>query len=83
LHKLLLDELIFKQIGGEPKFQYVHRIDETTTALNAKSHQLGCLVAPATIEQVQEIAEGRETMPPKSTYFYPKLASGLVFNPLE
>ena len=82
LHKLLLEELIFKQIGGEPKFQYVHRLDETTTALNARSHQLGCLVAPATIEHVREIAAGRETMPPKSTYFYPKLLSGLVIHSL-
>lgn len=82
LHKLLLDELIFKQFGGDPKFQYVHRLDETTAALNAKTHQLGCLVAPATIEQVREIAAGRETMPPKSTYFYPKLLSGLVVHSL-
>ena len=78
LHKLLLEELIFKAAGGEPKFQYVHRLDETTTALNAKTHQLGCLVAPATIEHVREIAAGRETMPPKSTYFYPKLLSGMA-----
>ena len=83
LHKLLLEELIFIQIGGEPKFQYVHRLDETTTALNAKSHQLGCLVAPATIEHVRDIAENRETMPPKSTYFYPKLLSGLVVHALS
>lgn len=82
LHKLLLDELIFKKFGGEPKFQYVHRLDETTAALNAKSHQLGCLVAPATIDHVRDIAAGRETMPPKSTYFYPKLLSGLVVNTL-
>lgn len=82
LHKLLLDELIFKQFGGQPKFQYVHRLDETTAALNAKSHQIGCLVAPATIDHVREIAAGRETMPPKSTYFYPKLLSGLVVNTL-
>ncbi len=82
LHKLLLDELIFKQFGGQPTFQYVHRLDETTAALNAKSHQLGCLVAPATIEHVREIAAGRETMPPKSTYFYPKLLSGLVVHSL-
>ena len=82
LHKLLLDELIFKQFGGQPKFQYVHRLDESTAALNAKSHQLGCLVAPATIDHVREIAAGRETMPPKSTYFYPKLLSGLVVNTL-
>ena len=83
LHKLLLEELIFKQVGGDPKFQYVHRLDETTSALNSNSHQLACLVAPATIEHVREIAAGRETMPPKSTYFYPKLLSGLVIHSLS
>jgi uncharacterized protein (DUF1015 family) len=83
LHKLLLDELIFKQVGGEPKFQYVHRLDEATAALNTGSHQLACLVAPATIEDVRVIAAGRETMPPKSTYFYPKLLSGMVVHSLS
>lgn len=82
LHKLLLDELIFKTAGGQPKFQYVHRVEETTAAINAGTHQLGCLVPPATIEHVREIAAGRETMPPKSTYFYPKLLSGLVAHSL-
>ena len=82
LHKLVLEELIFKQFGGNPQFQYVHRLDETMAALRAKSHQLGCLVPPATIDHVREIAAGRETMPPKSTYFYPKLLSGLVVNSL-
>ena len=82
LHKLLLEDLIFRKFGGDPKFQYVHRVDETTAALKAKSHQLACLVAPATIDDVSEIAAARETMPPKSTYFYPKLLSGLVVNSL-
>jgi uncharacterized protein (DUF1015 family) len=31
---------------------------------------------------VEAIASGLETMPPKSTYFYPKLLTGLVLNPL-
>jgi uncharacterized protein (DUF1015 family) len=35
------------------------------------------------VEQVQEIAAAGESMPPKSTYFYPKIPTGLVFNPLE
>jgi uncharacterized protein (DUF1015 family) len=78
-----LEELVFKQAGGEPKFQFVQRLDETTTALHKKSHQLGCLVAPATIGHVREIAAGRETMPPKSTYFYPKLLSGMVIHSLS
>ena len=44
---------------------------------------LAVLVPPATMEHVAEIAAGGETMPAKSTYFYPKLLSGLVFNPLR
>jgi uncharacterized protein (DUF1015 family) len=35
------------------------------------------------VEQVQAVAEAGESMPPKSTFFYPKIPTGLVFNPLE
>ena len=40
------------------------------------------MLRPTPIDQVRAIAEAGETMPPKSTYFYPKLPSGLLFNPL-
>ena len=59
LHRLLLDSLVFEQVTGDPKFQYVHRLDETTAALKAQTHQLACLVPPATIEHVRVIAAGR------------------------
>jgi uncharacterized protein (DUF1015 family) len=35
------------------------------------------------VEQVQEVAEEGESMPPKSTYFFPKIPTGLLFNSLE
>ena len=35
------------------------------------------------VEQVREVAAAGESMPPKSTYFYPKVPTGLLFNPLE
>jgi uncharacterized protein (DUF1015 family) len=35
------------------------------------------------VEQVQAVAAAGESMPPKSTYFFPKIPTGLVFNPLE
>jgi uncharacterized protein (DUF1015 family) len=35
------------------------------------------------MDHVTHIAGGLEKMPPKSTYFYPKLLSGLVLNPLR
>ena len=83
LHKLVIDDLLKRRFPqSEPTFKYVHLLSETTQALAAKSCQLACLVPPARIEHVESIASKFEKMPPKSTYFYPKLLSGLVFNPL-
>ena len=44
---------------------------------------LAALVMPATVDDIQTISKHQERMPAKSTYFYPKLLSGLVINPLE
>ncbi len=44
--------------------------------------QLAFLVRPPTIAQVFEFASRGETMPQKSTFFYPKLTSGLLFHPV-
>ena len=52
-------------------------------ATAAKRCQLAVLVPPARMQHVEQIAGNLEKMPPKSTYFYPKLLSGLVFNPLK
>jgi uncharacterized protein (DUF1015 family) len=40
-------------------------------------------VAPTPIEEVRAVAAAGESMPPKSTYFFPKVPTGLVFNPLD
>jgi uncharacterized protein (DUF1015 family) len=44
---------------------------------------LGILVPAATMDLVAAIASGGERMPPKSTYFYPKIGSGLAFHALR
>jgi uncharacterized protein (DUF1015 family) len=41
------------------------------------------LVRPTRLEQLAAVAAAGDVMPQKSTYFYPKLLTGLVFNPLE
>lgn len=41
------------------------------------------LMRPTPVDQVRSVAAAGETMPPKSTYFFPKLLTGLVFNPLS
>lgn len=83
LHKLVLEKLIPEKVGGEPKCTYVHLLKEVTDAAAAKACQLVCLVPPCGMEHVEEIAGNREKMPPKSTYFYPKVLTGLVFHSLK
>jgi len=84
LHKLVLEHLLPQRWPeANPECRYVHLLDEVVQALQDRACSLACLVAPASVQTVQEIASGFEKMPPKSTYFYPKLLSGLVFNSLE
>lgn len=81
LHKLVLDHLLKPHHQSEPpKCRYVHQLEEVTAAQQAKECPLACLVPPAQIEHVESIAARLEKMPPKSTYFYPKLQTGLVFS---
>jgi uncharacterized protein (DUF1015 family) len=82
LHKLLLDHLLKPCHTGGPKCRYVHQVEEVVQAQAAGEVPLACLVPPAQIEHVESIAARLEKMPPKSTYFYPKLQTGLVFNPV-
>jgi uncharacterized protein (DUF1015 family) len=80
----VIDHLLNREYPKvSPQFKYVHLLEEATDAMGAQTCDLACLVPPARIDHVETIASKFEKMPPKSTYFYPKLLSGLVFNPLE
>ena len=81
LHRLLIEDLL----GGKdlPKPKYVHLVEEVVEGWPTGEFPLAALVMPATVEHIRTISLGGERMPAKSTYFYPKLLSGLVINPLE
>ena len=66
-----------------PSRAYVHLVEEVVESLDTGEFPLAALVMPATVEHIRAISEHGERMPAKSTYFYPKLLSGLVINPLE
>jgi uncharacterized protein (DUF1015 family) len=66
-----------------PSCRYVHLLEEVLQATADHSCDLAVLVPPARMGHVEQIAGNLEKMPPKSTYFYPKLLSGLVFNSLK
>ena len=81
LHELVLKHLLGSL--GTAQCKYVHLMDEVLAETAAKSCDLACLVPPAGMSDVEAIASNLEKMPPKSTYFYPKLLSGLVLNTLK
>jgi uncharacterized protein (DUF1015 family) len=59
---------------------YTPRAEEAVALVDSGTAQAACLLRAPTIEQVTATARAGETMPQKSTYFYPKLLSGLLFH---
>ncbi len=81
LHKMVVEGLLGAKTLPNPT--YVHLVDEVVSELANPEHTLAALVQPPTIEHIETISRTLERMPAKSTYFYPKLLTGLVLNPLE
>jgi uncharacterized protein (DUF1015 family) len=86
LHGLIIDKLL--GLAGHPKPTYVHLVDEVVDGLHGRlegnlHYPLAALVMPASVDDVRRISLHNERMPAKSTYFYPKLLSGMVVHPLD
>jgi uncharacterized protein (DUF1015 family) len=96
LHRLVVDTLLDSRQLPAPK--YVRALAEVPVGLREGDaagrdltgqqgtggrFELAALVMPATVEHIRAISNAGERMPAKSTYFYPKLLSGLVINPIE
>jgi uncharacterized protein (DUF1015 family) len=62
---------------------YARNFDEALEAVMTSAYDAAFFVAATPIEQVREVAAAGESMPPKSTYFFPKVPTGLLFNPLD
>jgi uncharacterized protein (DUF1015 family) len=84
LEKLVLEEalgLTEDDISHQRGLAYARDLDQTMELLGG-GYDLAFMMRPTPVEQVQAVAAAGETMPPKSTYFFPKLLSGLLFSPL-
>jgi uncharacterized protein (DUF1015 family) len=61
---------------------YTREAAQAIELVRSGDYDVAFLMAPTPIERVQAVAAAGESMPPKSTYFFPKVPTGLVFNPL-
>jgi len=89
LHKLILEKFLGigeKQLASESNIEYIkdvgNAIDESIASVDGEKNQVVFFMNPTRIEQVQQVAAAGEKMPQKSTFFYPKIFTGLTINKL-
>jgi uncharacterized protein (DUF1015 family) len=87
----ILDRLILRGILGleadaaarTGQLSYSHDAAETLQSIDSGKAQMAFLLSRPDLGQLQAVCSSGETMPQKSTYFYPKLLTGLLFHPLS
>ena len=82
----VLDEQVMKPALGDnlgPYVDYSHDAGRTVEMVREGSQQLGFLLKPFPLDAFEAIVGGGRRLPSKSTFFYPKLPTGLVFNRLD
>jgi len=84
LQRYLLDEVIEPAFaGGELVKGYTADAAQVAPQVDGQRYQIALLLQPTPLSALEQLGRSGEVMPQKSTYFYPKLATGMVINPLQ
>ncbi len=90
LDAAILEAVVFKHLLGMTEddiaakrgLAYTPHHEKALQMLDAGDADVAFLLRPTPVAAVKEVAAAGETMPPKSTYFFPKLLTGVALNPL-
>lgn len=83
LHALLLERLLGidqANMKNQVNLTYTRSLEEAIGTVDQQHANCAVLLNPTKVEEIREVALAGEKMPQKSTYFYPKLITGLVMN---
>jgi uncharacterized protein (DUF1015 family) len=91
LDVLVLSRLVLRKgigftkedLDNEAVFHYSSNITEAISQVDSGAYEMTFLLNPTKMDHVKEVASNGLIMPRKSTYFYPKVLSGLVFNKID
>ncbi len=86
LHAAILGDRLgidAEAVAAGERLAYTRSEADARSAVERGDARAAVLVRPTRLDQLAEVASTGDVMPQKSTYFYPKLLTGLVFNPLE
>jgi uncharacterized protein (DUF1015 family) len=90
LDSAILETLVLKGLAGMDDhdidarrgLEYAKSVPDALAMVDGGDCDVAFIQRPVPVEQVKAIAETDENMPPKSTYFFPKVITGIVFNPV-
>jgi uncharacterized protein (DUF1015 family) len=83
LHSLVLEKLLGidkENMANQKNLTYTRNAKEALEAVDFGGANCAFILNPTKVEEIRDVAAASEKMPQKSTYFYPKLITGLVIN---
>ncbi|MCI1966614.1 MAG: DUF1015 domain-containing protein [Oscillospiraceae bacterium] len=86
LHSLILERLLGidrENMANQKNLVYTRSMEEATASVQKGESQCAFLLNPTRVQEIRDVAAAGEKMPQKSTYFYPKLITGLVMNQID
>jgi uncharacterized protein (DUF1015 family) len=91
LDSAILETLVLKGLAGMSDediderrgLEYAKSVPEALAAVESGEHDVAFIQRPVPVDQVRAVAATDENMPPKSTYFFPKVMTGIAFNPVR
>jgi uncharacterized protein (DUF1015 family) len=81
LNHIILDKML--GLTSKEDIAYTVDLKEAYQRIKEGEYQLAFLLNPPQPEMVKAVADAKDRMPSKSTYFHPKLPAGLIINPLD
>jgi uncharacterized protein (DUF1015 family) len=91
LDSAILETLVLKglarmsdhDIDERNGLEYAKSVPDALAMVEAGDYDIAFIQRPVPVEQVKAVAETEANMPPKSTFFFPKVMTGLAFNPVR
>ncbi|MHB8599272.1 MAG: DUF1015 domain-containing protein [Ktedonobacteraceae bacterium] len=84
-HTLIIEDMLglnAQDMTAGTNIRYMRDAKQALQAVQAGEAQAAILLNATRVRQICDVADADDRMPQKSTYFYPKLITGLVMNPL-
>ena len=86
LHSLILERVLgidAENMAKQINLTYTRSFEEAMDSVREKKSQCAFILNPTRVTEIRDVAAAGEKMPQKSTYFYPKLITGLVMNKMD